>query len=180
MHRLMLAAALALVPATAVAQSPSRLSLELRGGMNVPTFDIADVAEAGPSFGAGLGYAFGARYHLLLDVDYGMHGSAVATGPDVDVLHVIGKVGMTVLHRADSPWSVVVNAGAGIMQFRVDGGSSYTYPAINVGAKIGYRLSPSLDFVLSPQGDIAFSDEAEVGTTNAWVWPFAAGVRFRF
>jgi hypothetical protein len=34
--------------------------------------------------------------------------------------------------------------------------------------------------VLSPQGDIAFADEDELGTTNAWVWPVTAGVRVRF
>jgi hypothetical protein len=34
--------------------------------------------------------------------------------------------------------------------------------------------------ILSPQGDIAFSDEAEVTTDNSWIWPFAAGFRIRF
>lgn len=28
-----------------------------------------------------------------------------------------------------------------------------------------------------PTFDIAFSDEAEVGTSNSWDWPFTAGVR---
>jgi hypothetical protein len=34
--------------------------------------------------------------------------------------------------------------------------------------------------VVSPQGDIAFSDEAEVGTNNSWVWPVTAGLRVSF
>jgi hypothetical protein len=72
---------------------------------------------------------------------------------------------------------VIVNAGAGALTFDVDGAGSSTYPAINVGAKIGYRLSPRVQLLLSPQGDIAFTDEEDVGTSNAWVWPFTAGVR---
>lgn len=35
-------------------------------------------------------------------------------------------------------------------------------------------------FVLSPQGDIAFGDEAEILTNNAWVWPVTAGLRVKF
>ena len=85
-----------------------------------------------------------------------------------------------VVPEGASPWSVILNAGAGAMTFDVDGGSSNTYPAINVGAKIAYRLSPQFSFLLSPQGDIALSDEAEVGTTNSWVWPFTAGLRVGF
>ncbi|MDP2479465.1 MAG: hypothetical protein Q8W51_07405 [Candidatus Palauibacterales bacterium] len=55
-----------------------------------------------------------------------------------------------------------------------------TYFAINVGARIGYRLSDGVDLLLSPQGDIAFTAKAVLGTNNSWVWPFTAGLRFRF
>jgi len=27
------------------------------------------------------------------------------------------------------------------------------------------------------KGDIAFTDDEDVGTSHAWVWPFTAGVR---
>jgi hypothetical protein len=37
-----------------------------------------------------------------------------------------------------------------------------------------------VDFLISPQGDIAFSDEAEVGTSNSWVWPFGVGLRIKY
>jgi hypothetical protein len=93
------------------------------------------------------------------------------------VYHYIAKVGYAVVPEGPSPWSVILNAGGGAMTFDVDGGTSNTYPAINVGAKIAYRLSPRVSFLLSPQGDIAFTDEAEAGTNNSWVWPFTAGVR---
>ena len=34
-----------------------------------------------------------------------------------------------------------------------------------------------VQLLLSPQGDIALTDNEEVGTSNAWVWPFTTGVR---
>jgi hypothetical protein len=113
-------------------------------------------------------------------VDLGFHSGAEingAEGPDVKVYHYIAKLGYAVVPEGASDWSVILNAGAGAMTFDVDGGNSNTYPAINVGAKIAYRLSPQVSLLLSPQGDIAFTDENEVGTSNSWVWPFTAGFR---
>lgn len=166
------------VPATA------QVALEVRGGLNVPTFKIGDAAKAGPSFGVGLNYKVGERVWLIGDADFGFHSGANlsggGSGPDIKVYHYIAKVGYQVAGRPGSPVSLILNAGAGAMTFSVDGGSSFTYPAINVGAKLIYRLGSRASLVLSPQGDIAFSKKAEVGTTNAWVWPFAAGLRLNF
>ena len=171
------------IPAALSAQAiDRRISLEARGGINVPTFDITDAAEAGPSFGAGIGVRVAPRVTLLGEADFGFHGgadlAAGGSGPDVNVYHFMGKVGFDVFRR--DKWSILVNAGAGALTFDVDGGPSETYFAINVGAKIGYAVSPVVDLVLSPQGDIAFTDEAVLGTDNAWVWPFAVGLRFNF
>jgi hypothetical protein len=167
--------------ASAEAQdAPRRFTLEARGGFNVPTFDISDAVDAGPSIGAGLGYQLSPRLWLLGDVDLGFHSGAElggVEGPDVKVYHYMAKVGYAVVPEGSSPWSVILNAGGGAMTFDVDGAGSNTYPAINVGAKIAYRLSPRVSFLLSPQGDIAFSDEDEIGTGNSWVWPFTAGFR---
>lgn len=92
--------------------------------------------------------------------------------------HYIVKLGYEVVPASESPWSVIVNAGAGALTFNPDGPGSNTYPAINVGAKIAYRLSSRAALLLSPQGDIAFAKKDELGTGNAWVWPFTAGIRF--
>ena len=170
---------------TAEAQwSERRVTLEARGGLNVPTFDISDAVDGGPSFGVGAAVQFAPRLWLMGDVDLGFHTGADlpggAEGPDVDVYHYMAKVGYSILPEGQGPWSVILNAGAGAMTFDVDGGSSNTYPAINVGAKIGYRLSERVSLLLSPQGDIAFSDEDELGTNNSWVWPFTAGLRVSF
>jgi hypothetical protein len=166
----------------AIAQDAERrVTFEARAGLNVPTFDIGDAVDAGPSIGAGAAVQVAPRWWLLGDVDLGFHSGADLAGgfegPDVSVAHYVAKLGYSLLPEGTSPWSVIVNAGAGALTFDVDGGGSNTYPAINVGAKIGYRLTPGLSLVLSPQGDIAFIDGAETGTTNAWVWPFTAGLQ---
>jgi hypothetical protein len=169
--------------ATAVqAQSLDRgVTLEARGGLNVPTFDISDAVDAGPSLGIGAGVRFAPKLWLMGDVDLGFHSGADLVGagerPDVKVYHYMAKLGYELVSESQSPWSVIVNAGAGALTFDSDAGGSNTYPAINVGAKIAYRLSPGVHFLLSPQGDIAFTDQDEVGTGDAWVWPFTAGLR---
>src|SRR6476469_8524753 len=170
------------IPSASQAQTEGRrVTIESRGGLNVPTFDISDAVDAGPSFGIGAAVQIHPRVYLLGDLDLGFHSGASvsggATAPDVKVYHYMAKVGYQLLGESSSPWSLIVNAGAGAMTFDVDGGGSNTYPAINVGAKIAYRVSPRVSLLLSPQGDIAFSKDDEVGTTNAWVWPFTAGLR---
>lgn len=173
------------VPA-AHAQSAGKVAVEVRGGINVPTFDITNAAKAGPSVGGGIAVEVAPRVWLMGDADFGFHKGANLAGggqgPDVDVFHFIGKVGYDLLPRQYSPLSVTINAGAGAMMFRVKGTTTLTktYPAINVGAKIGYEVSPGVTLFLSPQGDIAFTDKAVLGTTNSWVWPFAAGLRLSF
>ena len=49
----------------------------------------------------------------------------------------------------------------------------------NAGAKLGIKLTDSVQFLISPQGDIAFSDEAVLGTDNSWVWPLGLGFRIQ-
>ena len=170
------------IASTVQAQSVERrVSIEARGGFNVPTFDISDAVDAGPSFGLGAAVQFAPKLWLMGDVDLGFHSGADLAGggeaPDVKVYHYVAKLGYELLSEGQSPWSVIVNAGAGALTFEADGAGANTYPAINVGAKIGYRLSPRVQLLLSPQGDIAFTDDEDVGTSNAWVWPFTAGVR---
>lgn len=173
------AAAFGLAPAPAAAQ----VAVEARGGLMVPTFDITDAAKAGPGFGASLHLKAADRIWLMGEADFGMHpGADLASGgsgADVDVSHFMAKLGYQV-NRGGGKWTVVLNAGAGAMRFAIDGGPSFTYPGINVGAKLTYALSDKAGFVLSPQGDIAFTKQAELGTSTAWVWPFTAGFRVQF
>lgn len=168
----------------AASQAQGQVVLEVRGGLNVPTFTIADAAKAGPSFGAGLNFKVADRLWVIADADFGFHSGADlpsgGSGPDVDVYHYMGKLGYQVYGSSNGKVSLILNAGAGAMSFMVDSGDSYTYPAINVGAKLIFDLGSKVSFVLSPQGDIAFSKADEVGTSTSWVWPFAAGLRIKF
>ena len=181
MNRLIRVTALGLLAcglASAASAQDRRFAIEARGGFNVPTFDIADVAESGPSFGAGISYRLSSTLWLIGDVDLGSH-DVKGSSAQIDVNHYIAKLGYDLTAGKAGPWSVILNAGAGAMTF--DGGAErYSYPAINVGAKIAYRIGGQFALVLSPQGDIAFGKESEIGTTNAWVWPFAAGLRVTF
>ena len=72
------AALLLLVAATAAQaqEAPQRFTLEGRGGFNVPTFDISDAVDGGPSVGVGLGYQLSPRLWLMGDLD-----GAEAFGP---------------------------------------------------------------------------------------------------
>lgn len=172
-------AALATVPATAQAQR--KASLEARAGLAVPTFDIADVAKAGPVFGAGLQLPLNDRWSLLADVDFGSH-EVKGTTLDVNVNHYMTKLGYVLGRSQDGKLEFLVNLGAGLMTFGVDapGAETRRYFAINAGAKLYYQFSRSLGLVISPQGDIAFQDSDDFGASTAWVWPVSAGLRITF
>lgn len=162
----------------------SGVSFNARGGMNVPTFDIADIVDPGPSFGVGVAIQVSETLDLRGSADFGFHpGAETEEGTelaDVNVYHYMAGLGFPLTGRDGGPWRVSVNAGAGAMTFDVDGGESNTYFAINVGGEVGYMASEQVELFLSPQGDIAFTDEDVLGTDNAWVWPFTAGVKINF
>ena len=184
MHRMLAIAGLGTlaVAAPIAAQQPApRFFVEGLAGAVVPTFDIADVATAGGAFGAAAGYRISPRWVLMGEFDYGMHEDEATGTVDINTSHYIAKLGYVLVPAGDRGWEVLVNLGVGAVTFDVEGApDSYTYPAINAGAKIAYNFSRSLALVLSPQGDIAFSDEDEVTTSDAWVWPFTAGLRVSF
>ena len=178
MRSLILSGLVVVLASPAAAQS--RMFVEGRVGMAVPTFDIADVATSGTAFGGTLGYRLGDRMTLMGEVDFGMHKDEPTETVDIQTRHYMAKLGLRVAGSEAGKWDVSLNLGAGAVTFAIEDGPSYTYPAINAGAKIAYRFSPSLALVVSPQGDIAFTDEDELTTTNAWVWPVTAGLRITF
>ena len=149
-------------------------------GVAVPTFDIADVATTGGAVGATVGYRLSPRWTLMGEFDYGMHKDKATETVDIKTTHLIAKLGYVLSAPKTRGWDVTVNLGAGIVNFDVDGAEGNSYFAINAGAKLAYSLNPSLAIVLSPQGDIAFSKENELGSSTAWVWPVTAGIRLSF
>jgi hypothetical protein len=169
----------ALAQPLAAQETAGRFFVEGRTGAVIPTFDIADVARTGFALGGTVGYHLG-RVILMGEFDYGMHKYKATESIDITTLHYMAKVGYQLTPSRDRGLDASVNLGLGAVTFDVDGGDSFTYPAINAGAKLAYHLTPTLSLVLSPQGDIAFSDQNEVGSSTAWVWPVTAGLRLRF
>lgn len=178
---LMIAGLLAAGTSPLAAQATAgRFFLEGRAGAVVPTFDIADVAKTGFALGGTLGYRFG-RWIVMGEFDYGMHKDKATESVDITTLHYIAKLGYQLTPDRERGLEASINLGVGAVTFDVDGApESFTYPAINAGAKLAYHFTPAVALVFSPQGDIAFSDENEVGSSTAWVWPVTAGLRVRF
>ena len=150
-------------------------------GAVVPTFDIANTAKVGTMFGGTIGYALTSRWVLMGEFDYGSHKDKATGLTTIKTLHYLGKLGYSLTGPRETGWEALVNLGAGAVSFDVDGAPSQkTYFAINAGAKLAYNFSRSVAFVISPQGDIAFTKQADLNTTKAWVWPVAAGLRIRY
>jgi len=180
-YRTLLGLGMLLVAAPVAAQDMSpRMFVEGLAGAAVPTFDIADVAKTGGAVGAAVGYRLTPRWVLMGEFDYGMHKDKATESVDIKTLHYIGKVGYSLNGARDKGWEAIVNLGAGAVTFDVENADAMTYFAINAGAKLSYSFNPSFALVLSPQGDIAFTKESELSTTNAWVWPITAGLRITF
>lgn len=176
-------AGIALMPVQSVrAQATtSKVFVEALGGAMVPTFDIANTAKTGSMVGGTIGLSLSPRLALMGEFDYGMHKDKATGNVSIKTLHYIGKLGYSLTGPREKGWEAALNLGAGAMSFDVDGAPSVkTYFAINAGAKLTYNFSHSLGFVISPQGDIAFTKKADLNTTNAWVWPISAGFRLKF
>jgi hypothetical protein len=172
--------ALALAKPLTAQRPVPKVFVEALGGAVVPTFDIADVAKTGGAFGLTAGFHLNRRWVAMAEFDYGMHKNKGGTA-DITTAHYLAKIGYSLTGPRESGWEAVANLGAGAVTFDVQGApKSYTYFAINAGAKLAYNFNRSVALVLSPQGDIAFAKKSELTTTNAWVWPFAAGFRVRF
>jgi hypothetical protein len=166
---------------TAAQEPAGRFFVEGLGGAVVPTFDIGDVAKTGGAVGAALGYRLNDRWVLMGEFDYGRHKDKATSSANINTLHYIAKVGYSLTGPKERGWEALVNLGAGAVTFDVEGApQNFTYFAINAGAKVAYNFNRSVAFVVSPQGDIALSDEAEVSTNNSWVWPVTAGLRVSF
>ena len=177
----LVAAAVLALPSAAAAQTGAGVFVEGLGGAVVPTFEIADVATMGPAFGATIGFRANPRWVLMAEFDYGMHEDEPTGTSDITTLHYMAKAGYSLTGPRARGWEAIVNLGAGVVTFDVEGEPEpFTYPAINAGAKLSYSFNETFAVVFSPQGDIAFSEEEEVGTSNAWVWPITAGVRVSF
>jgi len=175
--------AVALTAGSVQAQTAEKpWSVEGLAGAAVPTFDITDLADPGFVAGAAVGYMASDRVLGMVEVDFGSHDGANG-GPTVKVNHYMAKAGYRVFLSESEKWRIFVNLGLGAMTFDADvpGADANTYFAINAGAKIYYAINETFNIVISPQGDIAFTDKNDGFTgSTAWVWPITAGLAVRF
>ena len=174
---------LTVLAASAAAAQTTHNAVEVRGGVAVPGFDFADVAKPGPTFGVGYRYNPTGGVWVMFDADYSSQPAA-DDGIKTTVVHLIGKVGIDLVDRAN-PFSFILNVGAGVMLFDFDRETTpfdnKTYFGSNIGAKAGYAVSRSITIYLNAQADMAFSETSgAIPTSNAWIFPLTVGLAYGF
>jgi hypothetical protein len=165
---------------SAVAQE-SRVILDLHGGLDVPTFDFADVRDPGPAVGGGVWYSLGqGHWQVGVESDVGFHGK------DKGVTHLLVRAGYVFQPSDGGRTRLMLNAGTGLIRIRRPEISIPSFGVhvrartdnefgVNGGAKLMYGLTSGVDLVLSLQGDVAIRGDAY----DPWVWPVSAGLRIR-
>ncbi|MEN8145495.1 MAG: outer membrane beta-barrel protein [Gemmatimonadota bacterium] len=185
------------------AQAQQSLSLEGRGGIAVPTGDLADLLDVGPSFGAGLSYQLSPRVSLRLDGDVDILSGVDADGsgpeaPDANIYHYNLGLELKLLDSEASPWHLAANVGAGASTLDFDDFAvlgtpvdfNETYFTANGGLKVAYNVARNVDVFVGAQAFLMFTDEADTavfsllrsdldpaGFDNAWTIPITAGLR---
>ncbi|MDT8436225.1 MAG: outer membrane beta-barrel protein [Gemmatimonadota bacterium] len=169
-----------LVLAANPAQAQQKWTIEGRGGVGIPVGDLADLVDAGPSFGVGISYQLHPRIDLLLsggaEILSGVDADAAGPeAPDINLYHYnLGAV-FHVLEPGMSRWSVDVNAGAGATTFDSDSFTttagtddfSETYFTANGGLRIGYDVTPRVNVFVGGQVYLIFADEDDTAQLAA-------------
>lgn len=171
--------------------SPIFWSLDARGGISLPLGDLGDVADPGPSVGAGWAYFLNPNFALRLDGNLDFWGgrdageqSSDAASPSPDILR-FSYFGGFEAHLTDPTADgaqFALNLGAGGVTFNSDefvvenfdatipgpsqgattrGTFSDTYFALQGGARLGINLSEVVALFLSGQAHWMFLDEED-------------------
>lgn len=167
-------ALLAFLPTRLDAQQQKRFRVDGHGGVVLPTGDLADSHDAGPTAGIGLAYQIHPRIALRADgsIDW-LQTAELATGvntPDLRLWHYNAGVEFDLLPERIDNWSLTTNVGAGATTFDMDElqltnevGSDFsqTYFSVNGGAEVGYNVNRNLEFFLGAQTNVMFADEQD-------------------
>lgn len=175
-------------------------SFDGRGGVAVPVGDLSDVADAGPTFGVGIGYWFSDRVAVRVDGDLDLLSGKDSEGtgpalPDMNLWHYNAGVEVNVVEPS-SPWDFTLNIGGGLSTLDVDGDEgtptdlSETYFTGNGGLLVGYDVSPNVNIFARGQWYLVFSDEEDtapladlIGETGGFdtlnSLPITVGVRIK-
>lgn len=193
--------ALGPVPTTA----QNRVGLEVRAGLGLPAFDLADRADAGTAVGLDLTYALGERVALVLggDVEFldgqRLEGTDLAHR-DLTVWHYAAGLEAQLLDPVTTYWRLRTGAGVGGSTYDADGGDSKTTPALYGNLELGYEVTPEADLFLGVKSWLGLGGQDDVLVADdpldlsvfpppdplfgvedvAWSFPVTAGVRFHF
>lgn len=155
-------------------------SVEGRGGIGFPVGDLADVADLGPAFGAGVAYRVHPRVRLRADGDLELlSGADVPAGdtpvPDVTAWHFSGGAEVDVLPPARRlGLSVHVGGGATVYDTEAfaetvfnpatgepEADFNATYATVTGGVNVSYPVTRRVDAFLGGQVYYSFADAEE-------------------
>lgn len=203
-------AALALIvvgtqPAAAQDGDYGQISVDPRAGVGFPVGDLATTHQAGFSGGLGVAYKFHPNIGIRGDFDLAVLDDespqfGVVLAPTLTMVHFNGGVEFD-FPRPDwqnFPLSFRWNVGAGGTSMsasrdfpdEVDVDFSGTYPSVNSGVKVGYRITPDVDIFVGGQMYLTFADEVEIAELvkrtgiepfgTVWSAPVTLGVKASF
>jgi hypothetical protein len=184
-------------PVAATAQSP--LDFELRGGMGLPAFDLADRTDAGPAVGLDLAYRVAPGLSVVVggDVEFldGQEPEGTGPGsPGVNAWHYGGGLEAQLLRPTSTYWRLNVGAGLGATTFDVsEGGGSETDLSVYGSLELGWNASEEMELFVGLRSYLAFAgDDAATPTGDGeqlqtfadaetlWSFPVMGGVRLLF
>lgn len=172
-------ALLAFLPMGLEAQDQKRFRVDGHGGVVLPTGDLADSHDVGPTAGIGLAYRIHPRIALRADgaIDW-LQTAELSNGvttPDLRLWHYNAGVEFDMLPQRIEHWSLTTNVGAGATTFDMDelqlmgetgADFSETYFSVNGGAEVGYNVNRYLEFFLGAQTNVMFADEQDTAFLN--------------
>ena len=184
---------------TASAQQDARITVDPRAGLEFPIGGLSEIHSFGFTGGAGVAFEISPHINLRGDFDAGIlnEKSGIRT-PSLTVLHYNAGIefDFAAPEFQEFPLSFRWNLGAGGTTLTGDESFpgaedvdfSATYPSFTTGAKIGYRLSPSVELFAGGSLHLIFADESETAELfknapgrqpfgNTWSAPVTLGLR---
>lgn len=171
---------MATFPAAVEAQVTNRLSANGRGGVAVPTSDLADLTDAGPTVGASVRYRVAPRVAVRVDAELDLLSGldseeGQSATPDVELWRALAGVDVSVL-PSGSPLDVTAHVTGGLTSYNTEvfpeivfdpatgdavGDFSATYPTVSAGLEAGYSLARSVDVFAHGAWTTMLTDEDE-------------------
>lgn len=167
------------------------LALELRGGVGLPAFDLADRADPGPAVGLDLSYRIAPRLSVVAGGDVELlQGDELRDrgprAPDLNVWHYGAGLEAQLLDPRLTYWRLSLGAGAGGTTFDASGSAgSETDVSVYGSLELGWEASREVVFFAGLDSWVAFAGSEAVGAGGGgsdalWSFPVTGGVRLTF